>query len=73
MAGEPSLFLVYQDFNANERTNGSWHGTQALADAAATDGGSDFTSPPGRGHNPERMGDRMDLSPGRWHVALDGR
>ena len=41
MAGEPSLFLVYQDFNANERTNGSWHGTQAAADVAANDGGSD--------------------------------
>ena len=44
MAGEPSLFLVYQDFNANERTNGSWHGTQAAADVAANDGGSDFTA-----------------------------
>ena len=44
MAGEPSLFLVYQDFNANERTNGTWHGTQAAADVAANDGGSDFTA-----------------------------
>ena len=44
MAGEPSLFLVYQDFNADERTNGSWHGTQALADAAALAGGAGFTA-----------------------------
>ena len=44
MAGAPSLFLVYQDFNANEHNNGSWHGTQALADAAALAGGSGFTA-----------------------------
>ena len=29
MAGEPSLFLVYKDFNSTERTGVSWHGTQA--------------------------------------------
>ena len=44
MAGEPSLYLVYKDFTPDERTNGSWHGTQAAADAAATDAGSDFTA-----------------------------
>ena len=44
MAGEPSLFLVYQDFNADERHNGSLHGTQALADAAALAGGAGFTA-----------------------------
>ena len=72
MAGEPSLFLVYQDFNTNERTNGSWHGTQAAADVAATDARP--PSPPlRRGRGTERMGNRMDLSPGRWHVALDER
>ena len=38
------MFLVYQDFNANERNNGSWHGTQAAADAAATVSGSGFTA-----------------------------
>ena len=44
MAGEPSLFLVYQDFNANEHNNGSWHGTQALADAAAVAAGVGFSA-----------------------------
>ena len=44
MAGEPSLFLVYQDFNTDERNNGSWHGTQAAADAAAVDAGADFSA-----------------------------
>ena len=44
MAGEPSLYLVYEDFSTDERTNGSWHGTQAAADVAANDGGSDFTA-----------------------------
>ena len=44
MAGEPSLYLVSQDFNVNERNNGSWYGSQALADAAAAAGGSDFTA-----------------------------
>ena len=44
MAGEPSLFLVYQDFNSTERTGVSWHGTQALADAAALDAGAGFTA-----------------------------
>ena len=44
MAGEPSLFLVYQDFNVNERNNGSWYGTQALADAAALAAGVDFSA-----------------------------
>ena len=69
MAGEPSLFLVYQDFNADERTNGSWHGTQAAADVAANDGRLRLHRPPGRGRGPARMGNRMDLSPGRWHLA----
>ena len=44
MAGEPSLFLVYQDFTTDERNNGSWHGTQAAADAAAVAAGSDFSA-----------------------------
>ena len=44
MAGEPSLFLVYQDFNANEHNNGSWHGTQAAADAAALAAGVGFSA-----------------------------
>ena len=44
MAGEPSLFLVYQDFNADERNNGSWYGTQALADAAALAAGVGFSA-----------------------------
>ena len=44
MAGEPSLFLVYQDFSTDERTGVSWHGTQAAADAAATASGAGFTS-----------------------------
>ena len=44
MAGEPSLFLVYQDFSTDERTGVSWHGTQAAADAAATASGAGFTA-----------------------------
>ena len=44
MAGEPSLFLVYKDFTTDERISDSWHGTQAAADAAATDGGASFTA-----------------------------
>ena len=56
MAGEPSLFLVYQDFNANERTNGSWHGTQAAADAAAFRWWRRLHRPPGRGIRSQRMG-----------------
>ena len=44
MAGEPSLFLVYQDFSTDERTGVSWHGTQAAADAAALDAGAGFTA-----------------------------
>ena len=45
MAGEPSLFLVYKDFNTDEREGDSWHGTQdAIADDAATDGGAGFTA-----------------------------
>ena len=48
MAGEPSLFLVYKTlFNADERTNGSWHGTQAAADVAAATRAAP-TSPPTR-------------------------
>ena len=55
MAGEPSLFLVYQDFNANERTNGimAWD----------TGGGRRCRErwrlrlhrPPGRARGPTRM------------------
>ena len=44
MAGEPSLYLVYRDFSTDERNSGSWHGTQALADAAALAAGSDFSA-----------------------------
>ena len=44
MAGEPSLYLVYKDFTTDERTGVSWHGTQALADAAALDVGAGFTA-----------------------------
>ena len=44
MAGEPSLFLVYQDFSTDERTGVSWHGTQAAADAAATASGAGFSA-----------------------------
>ena len=44
MAGEPSLYLVYKGFTTDERIGVSWHGTQAAADAAAADGGSDFTA-----------------------------
>ena len=44
MAGESSLFLVYKDFTTDERISDSWYGTQALADAAATEGGADFTA-----------------------------
>ena len=44
MAGEPSLFLVYKDFNTDEREGDSWHGAQAAADAAAVDRGADFSA-----------------------------
>ena len=44
MPGEPSLFLVYKSFSTDERTSGSWHATQALADAAATDFGAGFSA-----------------------------
>ena len=44
MPGEPSLYLAYQDFNTDERNNGSWHGTQAAADAAAVAAGSAFSA-----------------------------
>ena len=44
MAGEPSLYLVYQDFTTDERTSGSWHGTQAAADAAALAAGVGFSA-----------------------------
>ena len=44
MAGEPSLFLVYKDFNSTERTGGTWYATQDAADAAATDLGAGFTA-----------------------------
>ena len=44
MAGEPSLYLVYKLFSTDERTSDSWHGTQAAADDAATDGGLGFTA-----------------------------
>ena len=44
MAGEPTLYLVFKDFNTNERTGGSWHGSQAAADAAALDAGADFSA-----------------------------
>ena len=53
MAGEPSLFLVYKDFTTDERNSDSWHGTQALADAAATDGGVGFTAHQGALKVPE--------------------
>ena len=44
MAGEPSLYLVYQAFSTAERIGVSWHGTQAAADDAATDAGAGFTA-----------------------------
>ena len=44
MAGEPSLYLVYEDFTTDERTGKEWHGTQAAADAAAVAGGVGFTA-----------------------------
>ena len=44
MADEPSLYLTYRDFTTDERISDSWYGTQALADAAATDGGADLTA-----------------------------
>ena len=44
MAGNPSLFLVYKDFTTDERTSGSWHGTQAAADAAALAAGVGFSA-----------------------------
>ena len=44
MAGEPSLFLVYKDFTTDERTSGSWHGTQDAADAAALAAGVGFSA-----------------------------
>ena len=44
MAGEPSLYLVYKDFTTDERNSDSWYATQALADAAATEGGAEFTA-----------------------------
>lgn len=44
MAGEPSLYLVYRDFTTDERISDAWYGTQALADAAATDGGADLNA-----------------------------
>ena len=44
MAGEPSLFLVYKDFTTDERTSGSWYGTQDAADAAALAAGVGFSA-----------------------------
>ena len=44
MAGEPFLFLVYKDFTTDERTSGSWHGTQDAADAAALAAGVGFSA-----------------------------
>ena len=71
MAGEPSLFLVYQDFNADERTNGSWHGTQASADVAANDGGSDFTAHQGAVTVPNGWGTEWIYHPvnGTWRLT----
>ena len=43
MAGEPSLFYIYKDIGT-EHNSDSWYGTQALADAAAVDGGADFSA-----------------------------
>ena len=53
MPGEPSLFLVYKDFSTAERNSDSWYATQALADAAAVDGGADFSSHQGAVKVPE--------------------
>ena len=44
MAGEPSLFLVYKDSTTTERESGSWYGTQAAADEAATAKGAGFSA-----------------------------
>ena len=44
MAGEPSLYLVYKDFTTDERNSDSWYATQAAADRAAIDGGTDFAA-----------------------------
>ena len=53
MAGEPSLFLIYKTFSTDERNSDSWYSTQALADAAATDGGVGFTAHQGAVEVPE--------------------
>ena len=70
MAGEPSLFLVYQDFNADERTNGSWHGTQALADAAALAAGVGFSAHQGAVTVPNGWGTEWIYHPvnGTWRL-----
>ena len=44
MAGEPSLYLVYQDFTTDERNSDSWYGTQDAADAAALAAGVGFSA-----------------------------
>ena len=45
MAGEPSLFLVYQRLQLRPSARAvSWHGTQAAADDAATNLGAGFTA-----------------------------
>ena len=71
MAGEPSLYLVYQDFNANERTSGSWHGTQAAADAAALAAGSDFSAHQGAVTVPNGWGTEWIYHPvnGTWRLT----
>ena len=63
MAGEPSLYLVYQDFTTDERTSGSWHGSQALADAAAVAAGADFSANQGAVTVPNGWGTEWIYNP----------
>ena len=63
MAGEPSLYLVYQDFTTDERNSDSWYGTQDAADAAALAAGVGFSAHQGAVTIPNGWGKRLDLQP----------
>ena len=70
MAGEPSLYLVYKDFTTDERNSDSWYASQALADAAAVAGGSDFSAHKGAVEVPHswESGWIYQPSDGKWRV-----
>ena len=70
MAGEPSLYLIYKDFTTDERNSDSWYASQALADAAAVAGGSDFSAHKGAVEVPHNWESGWIYQPsdGKWRV-----